>query len=268
MILTPYNFQFPEPAVTLMGRVKTTCLTCFVLCLMGCNSLDPALSKTPKPESGLNRNQTYPAPHEGAYLQERYQPLLDLADHALKRQRLTEPKATSALTYFSLILKEDSGHQAAQAGLLAIIDQYLEWALRAIEDANYADANSFLERAARVNPKSPEIAAMANRLHRKREEGSLIEILPSWIISAQNSASQHANEQEQKQVSTYFQDLAQKVESLAARVSIYSRDDAQGRWLYQQLNAGTPTRLRGTLKIDTPSRIEMHFDRNPSTISN
>ena len=56
------------------------------------------------------------------------------------------------------------------------------------------------------------------------------------------------------------------VETLNAKIAIYSANDAEGRWLYQQLNANTVNRLRGTLKIDTPSRIEMHFKSNPSTM--
>ena len=69
-------------------------------------------------------------------------------------------------------------------------------------------------------------------------------------------------------MNTYLRNLAQKIESLTAKIVIYSFNDAEGRWLYQQLNANTVHRLRGTLKIDRPSRIEMHFKSNPSTMLN
>ena len=177
---------------------------------------------------------------------------------------MTQPEATSALTYFNLILITDPDHQAARAGLKTIIDQYLEWALRAIEAANYAEANQFLERAARVDPKSPDITAMADRLRRKREEGRLTEIVPVWLLAARTETSQTTAED--AQVNTYLRNLAQKIETLNAKIAIYSANDAEGRWLYQQLNANTVNRLRGTLKIDTPSRIEMHFKSNPSTM--
>jgi hypothetical protein len=264
MILTFYKLQIPDRASAFLGFVKTAWLSCLVLSLVGCNSLNRPLGDPPASDPDLDQHPAPQGQQTFADHQDPYQGLLDLADHALKRRHLTEPKATSALTYFNLILIEDRNHQAAKAGLVAIIDQYLEWALRAIEAANYAEANSFLERAARVNPKSSEIAAMADRLRRKREEGSFIEILPSWVISARNAPSQ--SPKEQAQVSAYFHEVAQKIESLKAKVSIYSRGDAEGRWLYQQLNANTPERLRGTLKSDNPSRIEMHFKDNPSTI--
>ena len=107
---------------------------------------------------------------------------------------------------------------------------------------------------------------MADRLRRKREEGRLTEIVPAWLLAARSEPSQTIAED--AQVNTYLRNLAQKIETLNAKIAIYNANDAEGRWLYQQLNANTVNRLRGTLKIDTPSRIEMHFKSNPSTMLN
>ena len=264
MILTPYKLQIPDSRRALSGFLKTAWLSSLVLTLVGCNSLMTPASHPPASDSIIGQSVTELGPKTGAYYLDPHQGLLDLADHALKRQHLTQPEATSALTYFNLILTSDPDHQAARAGLKTIIDQYLEWALRAIEAANYAEANQFLERAARVDPKSPDITAMADRLRRKREEGRLTEIVPVWLLAARTETSQTTAED--AQVNTYLRNLAQKIETLNAKIAIYSANDAEGRWLYQQLNANTVNRLRGTLKIDTPSRIEMHFPSNPSTI--
>jgi len=264
MILTPYKVQIPVGRRAISGFLKVARSSSLVLILAGCNSLTAPVTDPPAFDSAIGHSAAEKSLQPSAYYRDPHQGLLDLADHALKRQHLTQPEATSALTYFNLILISDPDHQAARAGLKTIIDQYLEWALRAIEAANYAKANQFLERAARVNPKSSDIAAMADRLRRKREEGRLTEILPPWLLSARNAPVQSLADQ--TQVSAYLRDLAQTIEALNAKVAIYSHDDAEGRWLYQQLNANTRSRLRGTLKIDTPSRIEMHFPSNPSTI--
>ena len=266
MILTPYKLQIPDSRRALSGFLKTAWLSSLVLTLVGCNSLMTPASHPPASDSSIGQSVTELGPKTGAYYLDPHQGLLDLADHALKRQHLTQPEATSALTYFNLILISDPDHQAARAGLKTIIDQYLEWALRAIEAANYAKANQFLERAARVNPKSSDITAMADRLRQKREEGRLTEILPAWLLAARRETLKSTADD--AQVNTYLRNLAQKIESLNAKIVIYSFNDAEGRWLYQQLNANTVHRLRGTLKIDRPSRIEMHFKSNPSTMLN
>ncbi len=235
-----------------------------MLILTGCNSLTPSLTASPERDSNIAQFETEPGQQSTPGHLDPHQGLLDLADHALKRQHLTQPEATSALTYFNLILNTDPDHQAARAGLKSIIDQYLEWALRAIEAAHYAKANQYLERAARVNPKSSEIAAVADRLRRKREEGLHTEIFPDWLLTDRNAAVQ--SPEKTAQTSAYLRALARRIETLGAKVTIYSHNDAEGRWLYQQLNANTTDRLRGTLKIDAPSRIEMHFQTKPSTI--
>ena len=266
MILPPYTLQIPDGRRAFSRLLKTTWFSSLVLILVGCNSLTTPASDPPAISSSIDQSEIETGQQTDRYYPDRHQGLLDLADHALKRQHLTQPEATSALTYFNLILITDPDHQAARVGLKTIIDQYLEWALRAIEAANYAEANQFLERAARVDPKSPDITAMADRLRRKREEGRLTEIVPVWLLAARTETSQTTAED--AQVNTYLRNLAQKIETLNAKIAIYSANDAEGRWLYQQLNANTVNRLRGTLKIDTPSRIEMHFKSNPSTMLN
>lgn len=264
MTLPPYTTQIPEGRRAFSGLFKTAWLSSLVLILVGCNSLTPPQGKPAGFDPGIHQNLPALGQQTQADDRDPYQPLLDLADHALKRQHFTQPAATSALTYFNLILITDSEHQAAKAGLKTIIDQYLEWALRAIEAANYAEANQFLERAARVDPKSSDITAMADRLRRKREEGRLTEIVPAWLLAARSETLQSTAEN--AHVNTYLRNLAQKIESLDAKITIYSANDAEGRWLYRKLNADTVNRLRGTLKIDSPSRIEMHFASNPSTL--
>ena len=57
------------------------------------------------------------------------------------------------------------------------------------------------------------------------------------------------------------------IDYLSAKATIYSKTDREGRWIYQQINAHTVQRLRATLKIDTPSRIELHFKPQLGTIT-
>ena len=185
------------------------------------------------------------------------QDLLALAQEALAAQRLTTPSATSAFTYFSRILDLAPGHPLARAGLEQIVEQYIAWALTAIAERRYSDATRFLERAALIHPKSPDIAATAEQLREKRQQAVMTEVVPTWVKEAHKSNQSNPNMNEL--VSDYFLQISNKIDDLNAKVTLFSRSDAEGRWLYQQLNQGTKTRLRASLRIDRPTRIELHF---------
>ena len=143
----------------------------------------------------------------------------------------------------------------------------LSGALAAIDEGNYAKAHRFLERAARVNPKSPSIAAASEQIRRKREQATSIEIVPNWLLVEGDSEPTQDEVETTDIVSAYFIKIANKINALSAKATIYSKTDRQGRWLYQKINAYTGQRLRATLKIDTPSRIELHFKPQLDTIA-
>ncbi len=44
-----------------------------------------------------------------------------------------------------------------------------------------------------------------------------------------------------------------------ATAIIYARSDAEGRWIYQQLNRATSTRLRARIELSTPPRIRLEY---------
>ncbi len=193
--------------------------------------------------------------------------IIEQAESAFDAKALTTPSQTSALHYYRELLVLQPNHPAAIDGLRRIVDQYIAWALTAIDEGNYAKAHQFLERAARVNPKSPSIAAASEQIRRKREQATSIEIVPDWLLAEGDSEPTQDEVETKDIVSAYFTKIANKIDTLSAKVTIYSRTDRQGRWLYQKINAHTGQRLRATLKIDTPSRIELHFKPQLDTIA-
>lgn len=193
--------------------------------------------------------------------------ILKQAEAAFDANALTTPSDTSALHYYRELLALRPNHPAALEGLNNIVDRYIAWALVAIDQGNFAKAHQFLERAATVNPKSPSIAAASEQIRRKREQATSIEIIPDWLIVGRDTDMNEDDTHNAKIVSTYFSDIANKIDYLSAKATIYSKTDREGRWIYQQINAHTVQRLRATLKIDTPSRIELHFKPQLGTIT-
>ena len=193
--------------------------------------------------------------------------IIDQAEAAFDANALTTPKRTSAFHYYQELLFLRPNHPAAIEGFRRIVDRYIAWALAAIDEGNYAKAHQFLERAAMVNPKSPSIAAASEQIRRKREQATSIEIIPDWLLVEEDSEPAKDNVDTREIVTTYFLKIANKIDHLSAKATIYSKTDRQGRWLYQKINAHTEQRLRATLKIDTPSRIELHFTPQLDTIA-
>ena len=188
--------------------------------------------------------------------------LMEQAHQAMDDQRLTEPEDQSALSFYRAILQIDPNHQGAREGIHQIVERYLTWALEAIDDLAFTKASLWLERAALADPKAPAIFTVAERLALKRSLSRRTIVLPEWVTSTtdlpnHDSATQRA-------VNSFFQDIAISIREQGATIVIYSRSDEEGRWIYQSVNQYMPQRLRATLELDRPTRIDLIFSPSPS----
>lgn len=192
------------------------------------------------------------------------QRLLRLAEDAIARDALTEPEDDNALTYYRAILAIDSENKDAEEGIHRIVEQYLAWALSAIDSMAFAKASQWLERAALANPKAPSIFAVAERLELKRRLARRTIVLPEWVTSA--TLLPNHDDALMRAIESFFRDIADSVEQHHAKIIIYSSSDEEGRWIYQSVNRHMTERLRATLHIDTPTRIDLVFPSdNPVT---
>ena len=183
--------------------------------------------------------------------------LMEQAHQAMQDRLLTEPEDRNALFYYRSVLQIDPHHHGAREGIHQIVELYLTWALEAIDDLAFTKANLWLERAALADPKAPAIFTVAERLELKRSLSRRTIVLPEWVTSTtdlpnHDSATQRA-------VNSFFQDIAASIRQQGATIVIYSRSDEEGRWIYQSVNQYLPQRLRATLKLDRPARIDLIF---------
>ena len=187
--------------------------------------------------------------------------LMEQAHKAMEDRLLTEPENRNALFFYRAVLQIDPRHHGAREGIHQIVELYLTWALEALDDLAFTKANLWLERAALADPKAPAIFTVAERLELKRSLSRRTIVLPEWVTSTtdlpnHDSATQRA-------VNSFFQEIAASIRQQGATIVIYSRSDEEGRWIYQSVNQYLPQRLRATLKLDRPTRIDLIFSASP-----
>jgi len=223
--------------------------------LGGCQILEPvSLSKQAQSNEGERQRDQILRQEDQARLRT-IKIHLTLAEQAVEELRLTTPTQGSALHHYKAVLRLQHNHPQAIKGMSDIIDQYLSWALTHIEDDQYSAARRLLDKAYLVDPLAPEVAAMAERLEISRQTKTEIIVLPDWILSEQQEIETAPPEY----VLNYFQDIATEIQKKQAAITLYSKHDAQGRWLYRHINEHSENRVRAILKRDTPTRIELHY---------
>jgi hypothetical protein len=77
---------------------------------------------------------------------------------------VTGNEGKTALVCYKEVLEIDSDNAEALAGLKAIEQRYEEWAERALDKNRFSRVKKFLERLETVNPQSPALANLRQRL--------------------------------------------------------------------------------------------------------
>ena len=189
-----------------------------------------------------DRGQTAPQV-EGAVLDG----LLAAAEQAIAEDRLTTPPAGSAYALYQEVLALAPGNEAAERGLEKIVERYVQLALRATEVQRYPQARSMLERARQVDPRHPAIEPTEQQV--------------ALLASARRERVRLDGAQLQRRTAAAAQRLRQlggRAGQPGCRVTINARSDAEGRWVYQQLNRGAGgARVRANLRMASPPTVEL-----------
>ncbi len=184
---------------------------------------------------------------------ERY---LKLALAAYNKDQLLTPEQDNAFKYYTLAQKLDPQDPRAARGLERITERYLALALQAADRSSFAGARSMLGRAKIVfesvrvnNPDfaSPDFESIAAQID---------------VLSGAQSTRLRLNSAQIKNRDSVLISRLKALGSLAkkpdTRVVITVRNDADGRWVYQQLRkAPGEFRIRGEINIGSPARVEL-----------
>jgi tetratricopeptide (TPR) repeat protein len=194
------------------------------------------------------------APRAPAIDEDRLDGLLEAGDAAFKAGRLLTPIDNCAYDYYREALKVAPNHPAALHGLGRIADRYLSLAEQAAQRGQFATAKSMLERARIVDPDRDGISETAALIERREQADSRRVGLDAAELRSRSSA-----------LAERLRRLGTTAKASDAWVVIRAGNDADGRWIYQQLARGDgETRIRAELTTGSPPAVELlQFKEGP-----
>ena len=162
---------------------------------------------------------------------------------------------TARWFYFEQAVALAPDHELAQEGFERIVERYLALATRAIERERWASARSMLDRARLVDADHVGIGAL-------RRQVELLSNARRVVLDLNQTEVRNRRLGTVAKL-TAFGLLARDP---AARVTILAGSDADGRWMYEQLNKapGSP-RIRGRAsRSASRPRLRFCFWASPS----
>ncbi|MDT8427634.1 MAG: hypothetical protein RQ757_02580 [Pseudomonadales bacterium] len=210
----------------------------------------PAQAAKPRLQGTVIDNRALNA--EQAFREEIRQQLV-LADllyegqKALAADRLMTPPEDSALARFNRVLALQPGNPVALQGIQDVAGRYLQLAETASRQGQFDNALLFLQRAAMVADSHPGLPAAREYLAREQARTQSV-----YTLSAGELASQSAS------LMSRLQEIAALVRDTEAFLLITAPSDAQGRWIYAQMQAAVQGyRLRGDIEIGEQPSIRL-----------
>lgn len=161
--------------------------------------------------------------------------LLDQADNALEQDRLTTPADNNAYELYRRALELSPGNTRALTGISNIVEQYLSWAIGNTQRGNHARARHYAGKAQDIDPGHPSIEAVFRMINEREDAVTRTFRLDPRDVRRRSVAPALF----EKMVSNLKQD---------SFVTIYARNDAEGRWLYQQLNNRVSFRVQASFE--------------------
>ena len=113
-------------------------------------------------------------------VQEQVNDLMQAAQRALQRARLTRPRDDNAYRYFREVLEIDPGHAGARRGLRTIADRYAAMARRALRRDQDGKALLYVSRGLDIQPNHSRLITLRSELERRRAEAG-----PAQVAAAE-----------------------------------------------------------------------------------
>jgi multidrug resistance efflux pump len=200
-----------------------------------------------------------------ASLQVAIDELLIKAREDLKANRLLTPVGNNAVDRYRAVLLLDKTNQQAALGLRGVADRYLQLSQTYASRQQFLRARQMVKNAITVNGRTVATANMSKAIRRAEQKVRQVQkppLQPSTVAANDdlNQATFILNSTDLKArnqaVVEQLASLGKRVKETREYVSIYARNDDEGRWIYQQMRqASTGYRLRGNIKRHGTPRI-------------
>lgn len=169
--------------------------------------------------------------------------LLALAEDALSNDRLMHPAEDSAFKWYQQVIELDELNADAHWGMHRITQRYFELAEQAYATGRPARAEQMLRNALQVAATPAQVEAI-RAAYRDQYKDNTFALAPD-ALSARSSG-----------VLARLADIAKRAREHESRLLIVARNDAEGRWIYQQMRTAVDGyRLRGNIEVGTNPHI-------------
>ncbi len=218
-----------------------------LLLLSACAAPAPAPAPAPPPQPAPAAPPQPPSAKMSFADADRLDALLEKGDRALKDNRLLTPIDNCAYDFYREALVVAPDHPAALHGLQRVAERYVAMAELAAEKGQYDTARKMLDHARLVDPELDSIDVAQAQ------------------IKMRSTAQRDHTSLDPEQLSAHTAELSARLKALGTRaksrddwVVIRARNDAEGRWIYQQM-ADSPgdRRIRAELTLGTPPGVDL-----------
>lgn len=188
--------------------------------------------------------------------------LLAEAQRALNSDQLTTPEHNNAVDRYRAILLLSPNHPEALAGLERTVQRYCQLAVNAIAEGNLGLAEQYVRRANTIVPGLSVIEQTRARLAQARRTQAAPDPEPIVVAGVERTSEiplpgQALSQRADSLVEALGQ-LAERVKNNDLYVLIVARNDAEGRWVYQQMRKAVPDyRLRGNIQLGKIPKIQL-----------
>lgn len=172
--------------------------------------------------------------------------MLDAAEAAEREDHLIYPSSGSAMSIYHDVLFHDPDNEHALAGLTRLAEQFLVEAQVALDRDQLLKADSMVSKARMIYPDYPPVETMAHQIALVESAERTRETLDWRLVAERSSALQPKLER-----------LGRIAKDGDCRVTINVSNDAEGRWVFQQMNAANGERLRASVKIASPAAVDI-----------
>ena len=181
--------------------------------------------------------------------------MLDAAEAAERQDHLIYPARGSAMSIYHDVLFQDPENVHAHTALTRLAEHYLVQAQTALDEDQLLKADSMVSKARMIYPDYPPVATMAHQIALVEAAERTRETLDWRLVAARSQT-----------LTPKLQRLGRIAKAGDCRVTINVSNDAEGRWVFQQLNSATgDTRVRAQVKIASPAAVDILCFEGPSS---
>ena len=178
---------------------------------------------------------------------DRVEYFLNRAEVALNKGQLDTPIDDNALAWYQRVLEIAPDQPDATYGLERIVERYIARAMEAIAREAWLVARAELDFAEQIDRGSAGILVL-------RRQIKLLENARRWSLDLPADEVRRRS----RSASLKLKNFSPTARAPNARVMIRAGSDADGRWMYEQLNDGPgQRRIRGEIEIGLPPQVRV-----------